>query len=42
VFVKVVDSKWVEFGEAINFESTPGKVIGCKNVGEPVYAGEGQ
>ena len=42
VFVKVEDSKWVEFGEPINFESTPGKVIGCKDVGEPVYAGEGQ
>ena len=42
VFVKVEDSKWVEFGEPINFESTPGKVIGCKGVGEPIYAGEGQ
>jgi branched-chain amino acid transport system substrate-binding protein len=42
VFVKVEDSKWVEFGEPLNFESTPGKVIGCKGVGEPIYADEGQ
>jgi hypothetical protein len=42
VFVKVEGGKWVEFGEPINFESTPGDVIGCKGVGEPVYASEGQ
>ena len=42
VFVKVDDSKWVEFGEPINFESTPGDVVGCTGVGEPVYAEGGE
>jgi branched-chain amino acid transport system substrate-binding protein len=42
VFVKVEGDKWAEFGEPINFESTPGNVIGCTGVGEPVYASEGQ
>jgi ABC-type branched-subunit amino acid transport system substrate-binding protein len=42
VDIRVENGRWVEFGEPINFESTPGKVIGCKDVGEPIYAGEGQ
>jgi len=41
VYIRVEDAKWVEFGEPVNFESTPGKVIGCKAGGEPVYSGEG-
>ncbi len=40
VYNKVENGKWVTFGEPVNFESTPGKAIGCKNGGEPVYAGE--
>ena len=42
ICIKVENGRWVEFGEPINFESTPGKAIGCKGVGEPVYAGEGE
>jgi ABC-type branched-subunit amino acid transport system substrate-binding protein len=42
VYNRVENGKWVEFGEPINFESTPGKVIGCKAGGEPIYAGEGE
>jgi branched-chain amino acid transport system substrate-binding protein len=33
---------WVPFDEPVSFESTPGKAIGCKGMGEPVYAGEGE
>jgi len=40
VYNRVENGVWVEFGEPINFESTPGKVIGCKGVGEPIYADE--
>ena len=40
IYNRVEDGKWVEFGEPVNYESTPGKVIGCKAGGEPVYAGE--
>jgi len=40
VYNRVENGKWVTFGEPLNFESTPGKVISCKNGGEPVYAGE--
>jgi branched-chain amino acid transport system substrate-binding protein len=36
-FEKVVDGKWVRFGDPVSYESTPGKVIAC-NDGEPVYA----
>jgi hypothetical protein len=42
VYNRVENGRWVEFGEPINFESTPGKVIGCKAGGEPIYAGEGE
>jgi ABC-type branched-subunit amino acid transport system substrate-binding protein len=42
VYDRVENGKWVAFGEPINFESTPGEVIGCKAGGEPVYAGEGE
>jgi hypothetical protein len=42
VYNKVENGKWVPFGEPVNFESTPGKVISCKNGGEPVYADEGE
>jgi len=40
VYNRVENGKWVTFGEPVDFESTPGEVIGCKNGGEPVYAGE--
>jgi branched-chain amino acid transport system substrate-binding protein len=40
VYDRVENGRWVAFGEPVNFESTPGKVIACKNGGEPVYAGE--
>jgi ABC-type branched-subunit amino acid transport system substrate-binding protein len=40
-FERVENGKWVRFGEAVSFESTPGKVVACKGAGEPVYAGEG-
>jgi branched-chain amino acid transport system substrate-binding protein len=40
VYDRVEDGKWVPFGEPISFESTPGKVIGCKGMGEPIYASE--
>jgi len=40
MLTRVENGKWVEFGEPVNLESTPGKVIACKNGGEPVYAGE--
>lgn len=41
VYTRVEDGKWVTFGDPVNLESTPGKVIACKG-GEPVYASEGQ
>jgi len=41
IYNRVEDGKWVEFGAPVNYESTPGKVIGCKAGGEPVYADEG-
>jgi ABC-type branched-subunit amino acid transport system substrate-binding protein len=40
-FERVENGKWVRFGEAVSFESTPGKAVACKGAGEPVYAGEG-
>jgi ABC-type branched-subunit amino acid transport system substrate-binding protein len=42
VYNRVENGKWVAFGEPVNFESTPGKAIACKNGGEPVYAGGGE
>jgi ABC-type branched-subunit amino acid transport system substrate-binding protein len=42
VYITVEDGKWVEFGEPVSFESTPGDVIGCKGLGEPIYADEGE
>jgi len=42
VYNRVENGRWVAFGEPVNFESTPGKAIGCKAGGEPVYAGEGE
>jgi branched-chain amino acid transport system substrate-binding protein len=42
VYDRVEGGKWVAFGEPINFESTPGKVIACRAGGEPVYDGEGE
>ena len=41
VYNRVENGKWVTFGEPMSFESTPGKVIGCKGFGEPVYEGQG-
>jgi len=41
LYTQVQGGKWVPISEPISFESTPGKVIGCKGMGEPVYAGEG-
>jgi len=37
----VKNGEWVRFGDAVSYESTPGKVVACKGLGEPVYAGEG-
>ena len=37
VYNRVENGKWVTFGEPVSYESTPGKVVGCKNGGEPVY-----
>ena len=42
VYTRVESGRWVEFGEPVNFESTPGKVVGCEAGGKPVYAGEGE
>jgi ABC-type branched-subunit amino acid transport system substrate-binding protein len=42
LYTEVKNGKWVPISEPISFESTPGKVIGCKGMGEPVYAGEGE
>jgi branched-chain amino acid transport system substrate-binding protein len=42
LYTKVENGKWVPISEPISFESTPGKVIGCKGMGEPIYASEGQ
>jgi len=41
-FERVENGKWVRFGEPVSHESTPGKVVGCKGAGEPVYADEGE
>jgi ABC-type branched-subunit amino acid transport system substrate-binding protein len=41
LYIRVEDGKWVAISEPVSFESTPGEVIGCKGMGEPVYAGEG-
>jgi len=41
LYTRVEGGKWVEFGEPVSFESTPGKVVACKGLGEPVYADEG-
>jgi hypothetical protein len=41
IYNRVENGKWVTFGEPINFESTPGKAIGCKGLDEPIYASEG-
>jgi branched-chain amino acid transport system substrate-binding protein len=41
LYTEVKGGKWVPISEPISFESTPGKVIGCKGMGEPVYASEG-
>jgi ABC-type branched-subunit amino acid transport system substrate-binding protein len=41
-FERVENGKWVRFGEPVSYESTPGKVVGCKGAGEPVYASEGE
>ena len=42
LYTKVENGKWVAISEPVSFESTPGKVIGCKGMGEPIYAGEGE
>ena len=42
LYIRVEDGKWVAISEPVSFESTPGEVIGCKGMGEPVYAGEGE
>ena len=38
---RVENGEWVRFGDAVSYESTPGKVVACKGLGEPVYAGGG-
>jgi branched-chain amino acid transport system substrate-binding protein len=39
---RVVEGKWVRFGEPVNYESTPGDVYACTGVGQPIYKEEGQ
>jgi hypothetical protein len=41
-YIRMEGGNWVPFGDPISFESTPGKVVGCKGMGEPIYASEGQ
>ena len=37
-FEQVVDGEWVRFTDTpVSYESTPGDVVACKGVGEPVY-----
>jgi hypothetical protein len=31
-YVRVEGGKWVQFGEPVNFESTPGKLTTCEGV----------
>jgi ABC-type branched-subunit amino acid transport system substrate-binding protein len=42
LYIRVEDSRWVAISEPVSFESTPGKVIGCKGMGEPIYADQGE
>ena len=42
LYIRVEDGKWVAISEPVSFESTPGKVIGCKGMGEPIYADQGE
>ena len=41
-YIRMENGNWVPFGEPVSYESTPGKVVGCKGMGEPIYASEGQ
>jgi len=41
-YIKMHNGNWEPFGDPISYESTPGKVVGCKGMGEPVYADEGE
>ncbi len=41
-YIRMENGNWVPFGDPISFESTPGKVVACKGMGEPVYASEGE
>jgi len=41
-YITMENGNWVPFGDPISYESTPGEVIACKGLGEPVYAGEGE
>jgi ABC-type branched-subunit amino acid transport system substrate-binding protein len=41
-YIRMENGKWIPFDDPVSFESTPGKVIGCKGLGEPIYASEGQ
>jgi ABC-type branched-subunit amino acid transport system substrate-binding protein len=37
-YERVVNGKWVRFTDTpVSYESTPGDVVACKGVGEPVY-----
>ena len=40
-YITMHNGNWIPFGDPVSFESTPGKVIACKGLGEPVYASEG-
>jgi ABC-type branched-subunit amino acid transport system substrate-binding protein len=42
IYIRVEDGKWVEFGEPVNFESTPGDVIACEGLGGLVDTKEGE
>jgi len=41
-YIRMENGKWIPFDDPVSFESTPGKVVGCKGLGEPIYASEGQ
>jgi branched-chain amino acid transport system substrate-binding protein len=41
-YITMHNGNWIPIGDPVSFESTPGKVVACKGLGEPVYADEAQ
>jgi len=41
-YIRMENGQWIPFGDPVSFESTPGKVMGCKGLGEPIYAEDGE